>query len=158
MAEPVCPQVPNKSRGPPPFHPLLYVRPLSLPLSIKLNIAADGRELYRYITHSFKVFKQAVSAQAFEQSATASGRSQDAESPEEGSRCRSLGDPLLSKASETFATAMQDYIVACERLEEAADRQEHASVVFYCKAKLREYPWRSWYQSSFFPAPMLGTL
>lgn len=104
---------------------------LSRPCGIKLDAAADERELYRYVMQSFRAFEQAIFAEACEKSATAGGGAcpEDAGPREEGdsscsssSGCRYSDGPLLSEVSGAMAAGLQDYTIAYERLEEVVDR------------------------------------
>ena len=103
---------------------LMTCRPLchSLPLSIKVNVAADERDLYRYVFQSFRIFVKAC-----EMSAAAGGgspRGVDADSREEGDTCRYMDGPLLSEVPDAMPAAIHDLVVAMMRVEEAADRCE----------------------------------
>lgn len=88
------------------------------PFGVQINAAADERELYIYVTQSFKAFEQGVFATACEMSATARGRSEDAQPREEGS-----GDaPLPSEVADAMAAGLQENALEFERLEESVDR------------------------------------
>lgn len=91
-------------------------RPFLPPLLIKLNAAAGERELYIYVTQSFREFEQAVFERACEKSATARARSEDAE-PREEDNCYPRGGPLSSEVSNAMAAGLRENMIEFERLE-----------------------------------------
>lgn len=107
-----------------PFHTFSCAPPPGPSLSIKIYAAADERELYRYVTRSFRTFEEAVFAKACETSATAvGGRSEGAQPPREKEPPPPhRGDPLPSEFAEAFASELHNSILDFERLEETADR------------------------------------
>lgn len=106
------------------FTPLLDVAPAPLSVAplVQLCAAADERQLYKYVTQSFKVFEQAVFAEACEKSATARGRSEDAEPGEKSGRYPQRDAPLLSKVSDAMVARLRAGMIEFERLEETVDR------------------------------------
>eukprot|EP00903_Cladosiphon_okamuranus_P015538 g14344.t1 len=88
----------------------------------ELNAGADERELYIYIMQSFRTFEQAVFAKACE-SATARGRAEDAQPPEEDNSSSPPRDgPLPSDVANAMAEKLQENMLDFERLEETVDR------------------------------------
>lgn len=93
-------------------------------MGLQLYVAADERELYIFVTQSFKVFEQVVFTKACEKSATARGRSEDPEQREEGGRNSfAHGDgPLPSEVAEAMTAGLRENMIEFEQLEETADR------------------------------------
>ena len=88
-----------------------------LPLSVQLNAGADERDLYIYVTRSFKTFEQAVFARACEKSTAEGERPQ-----EEGNVPPRRECPLPSDLADAMAAGLQENMLPFERLEETVER------------------------------------
>lgn len=118
----ICPKVSVRSVARHPFASFIDVVPAFVVLFVQLSVAADERELYIYVTQSFKEFEQAVFAKACERRAIARGRAEDAEPRGEGTNYPHRDGPLLSEFSDAMVAGLQENIIAFEGLEESVDR------------------------------------